>query len=462
MRRDESIRQRLLTWLLVPLGVLLFASAVTAYHLTLRAATEAYDRALLDPAVAIASRLRTQGGLTVLDVPPDVLEMLSVDSVDRTFFSVVRPDGTVLAGQADLPAPPELPAVGTTVHYDASYRGEPVRAAALRVPRADGSALVVVAETTLKRNRLLRQVLLSTALPEVLFLLLTAALVWHGVARGLAPLDELRAELAARSHRDLRAVPEEQAPREVRPVVHELNELLARLADSMENQQRFVANAAHQLRTPLAALQAQVESMRRERAAGKGDADLERLHAATRRIAHLAHQLLALARVEPGGVERLPPQPADLAALVAEAVDDWIGSADRGRIDIGFELEPARVLGEPFLLRELLANLVDNALRYTPSGGSVTVRTGVRDGVSFADVEDTGPGIPPAERERVFERFYRVKGAGGEGTGLGLAIVREIALRHGAQARVVTPASGSGTLVEVRFPSGGVRAAAAA
>jgi two-component system sensor histidine kinase TctE len=322
----------------------------------------------------------------------------------------------------------------------------------MTVPFADGAAQILVAETLVKRERMVRQLLASTALPEVAFFLVALGVVWYGVGRGLAPLEDLRAELAARAPRDLRPVAEEHAPLEVRPLVQALNDLLRRLGESIDAQSRFVADAAHQLRTPLAALQAQVDAARREAMPPELAATVDHLHAAARRAAHLARQLLTLASVEPSTGRPFEPEPTDLAAVTQARVADWLAHADAKAIDLGFELAPAPVAGEPNLLAEFAANLVDNALHYTPHGGEVTLRTGRRDGRVFLEVEDNGPGIPAAERGRVFERFHRVKGTPGEGTGLGLAIVREIAHRHGAAIEVGAAPSGRGTVITVSFP----------
>jgi two-component system sensor histidine kinase TctE len=312
---------------------------------------------------------------------------------------------------------------------------------------------VQIAETRAKRDRLARRALVSHAVPDALFFAVALGVVWFGVARGLAPLDKLRAELAARSHRDLRPVPEGQAPEEVRPLVRELNNLLARLAGAIETQERFVADAAHQLRTPLAALQAQVEAARRGPVPPELVPTFDQLLAATRRTAHLAGQLLTLAAVDPRAERPFQPEPIDLAELLQESVGEWVVRADAKRVDLGIELKAAPVSGESLLLRELAGNLVDNALSYAPAGSEVTVRTGLLADRPILEVEDTGPGIPPTEREVVFERFHRVKGSPGEGSGLGLAIVREIAHRHGATVAVETPPGGKGTVVRVVFPA---------
>ena len=314
--------------------------------------------------------------------------------------------------------------------------------------------MVQAAETLAKRERIAREVFFTHAAVEVLVFVVALAAVWLGVGRGLAPLEKLRAEIAKRSHRDLRPVEENQAPDEVRPLVRELNDLLGRLDRAIELQQQFVADAAHQLRTPLAALQAQVDAARCEPLTPQLDATVNQLDAAARRASRLTHQLLTLARVDPSAERPYAPQAGDLSELVQPDLSDWIFRADGKGIDFGFELEPAPVLAEPELVQELTANLLDNAIKYTPNGGVVTLSTGQRDGRSFLQVQDNGPGIPESERERVFERFHRVKGAPGNGSGLGLAIVREIVHRHGGNIELGRGARG-GTRIAAYFPQSG-------
>jgi len=240
------------------------------------------------------------------------------------------------------------------------------------------------------------------------------------------------------------------APIEVRSLIGALNQLLFRLNAAIASQQRFIANAAHQLRTPLAGLKTHAELARREQSGAELRSLLDMIAGETQRTSHLVNQLLTLARAEPA--EAPSGQPVNLHEIVGRDVRDWVQRAVAANIDLGFELEDAWTLGEPLLLRELAANLVDNALAYTQRGGSVTVRTGARGGESVFEVEDNGPGIPEAEREKVFERFYRLPATGGEGCGLGLSIVSEIAQRHNARVDLGQPAAGRGTLIRVLFP----------
>jgi two-component system sensor histidine kinase TctE len=270
------------------------------------------------------------------------------------------------------------------------------------------------------------------------------------VKRGLGPLESLSEEIKERSPRDLHPIDLAAAPEETRALLAALNGLLEQVAEASRNQQRFLANAAHQLRTPLAGLQAHTELALAQPLPKEVRAQLEQVHQATIRTARLANQLLALARAEPGA--RGDPSQVSLKGVVESEADSWVHQALARDIDLGFELESASVQGDAFLLREALANLVHNAIEYSPRGGHVTVRTGARNGHAFVEVEDDGPGIPAGERGRVLERFYRLPGTTGTGSGLGLAIVREIALGHGAGIELGEGAGAKGCRVAITFP----------
>jgi two-component system, OmpR family, sensor histidine kinase TctE len=335
---------------------------------------------------------------------------------------------------------------------------------AMLAPCGGQICTVQVAETINKRRKLARNIVLSSLVPELVITLATLVLVWFGVKRGLAPLEDLSNDIRARSARDLRSIDPGHAPDEARPLVSALNQLFGQVADSSTNQQRFLANAAHQLRTPLAGLQAHTEIALAQGVPEDIRAQLEQVHRATIRTARLANQLLALARAEPGGTRTDAVAPVNLRTLVEDVADEWVHRAMAREIDLGFELADAQVAGDALLLREALSNLIHNALEYSPAGARVTVRTGMRDAEAslggtrnqcpFLEVEDDGPGIPPAERERVLERFYRVPGTAGTGSGLGLAIVREIATAHGSALVIGAGEDGRGCKVGVTFPHG--------
>ena len=459
---QSSLRRHLTYWLLGPLLLLVAAGTFVSYRIALSAANKAYDSSLLDPVLAIASHLKRNGTRLELDLPSIAIEALRIDTEDRVYYSVLGAGGEeLIAGTARLPAPPERLTPGEHIYYDATLEGERVRVAARAVTVDNGgTAIVQVAETLIKRDKLVLELLVASAVPQVLIAIAAVTLLWFGIGLGLRPLHRLRDEIVARSPRDLRPFSERDKPQEVRSLVDALNQLLSRLNAAIASQQRFIANAAHQLRTPLAGLKTHAELARRERSTSELKPLLDMIAGETQRTGHLVNQLLTLARAEPG--ETPSGQPVNLHEIVGRDVRDWVQRALGKNIDLGFELEDAWTLGEPLLLRELAANLLDNALAYTQAGGSVTLRTAVRNGESVLEVEDDGPGIPEGEREKVFERFYRVAATGGEGCGLGLSIVSEIAGRHNARVDLGQPSAGRGTLIRAIFPRLAAQAAPAA
>lgn len=448
----RSLRGRLLRALLPPVAALLTFGALAQYFLALEPASEAYDQALGDIAIALAGRIDASGGRAQFDLPAAAEQALRTDKYDTIFYHVADADGRRLAGDPGLPAVPaaQRPEDGV-VAYEGLYQGRKVRVLALQVPCAGRSCTVRVAETMNKRQRLAGSIVLYSLVPELLVTVLALALLWVGVTKGLAPLEDLSREIRARNARDLRPIDPAHAPQEAQPLVAALNQLFGQVAEASGNQQRFLANAAHQLRTPLAGLQAHIEIALAQEVAPPLRAELEQVHRSAIRTARLANQLLALARAEPGGGRAGDFAATDLRAVVEGAADEWVHRALARDIDLGFDLAEAPVTGDALMIGEALANLIHNALEYAPGGGRVTVRCGTRDGHSFLEVEDDGPGIPEDERERVLERFYRVRGTPGEGSGLGLAIVREIAQAHGAQVAVGAGEGGRGCRVAIRF-----------
>jgi two-component system sensor histidine kinase TctE len=312
---------------------------------------------------------------------------------------------------------------------------------------------VRVAETKEQRVALAREFLLSVIMPQLLLILIAGVVVWHGVVRGLAPLERLQRALASRSHVDRRPVSAEGVPGEVRPLVRSINELLARLDGALTLQARFVADAAHQLKTPIAALRTQLDVALREREPGRLREAVEAAYPGLERLQRLASQLLSLARNEPEAAGAVARAPLDLNALGLEVATQWVPEALKRGIDLGFEpaQAPAMVRGDAARLRELLDNLLDNAVRYTRDHGRITVRVLAGPPPSL-EVSDDGPSIPPEERERVFERFHRLLGTSRDGSGLGLAIAREIARLHDAEIALRDDADGVGNTFSVAFP----------
>jgi two-component system sensor histidine kinase TctE len=323
-------------------------------------------------------------------------------------------------------------------------------------------ALVQVAETLDKRARLANDIIKGVILPQFIILPVILALVWFALSRGLSPLAQLQERIRARPPDDLSPIDSRQVPEEISPLVGSLNDMLARLAHTIAAQKRFIADAAHQMKTPLAGMRMQSELALRQVDPGEIHRSLEQLAKSSESATRLVNQLLALARAENQPHAGLAPEALDLAALARDVVQEWVQASfthgTRHEIDLGYEAvgEPPAIAGNALMLRELLSNLIDNAQRYTPAGGSVTVRVrGFQSAV--LEVEDTGPGIAPGERHRVFERFYRILGSNAPGSGLGLAIVREIAQQHGAEIEIVdnprnTNKKFPGSLFRLTFP----------
>jgi two-component system sensor histidine kinase TctE len=449
---QRSLRRILTGWLVWPLAVLIFVSALPHYYLATSAANRAYDNALLDPVLAIADYISREGSSVTVNLPPVAFDALRVDSRDRMLVQVRGPRNEVIAGNMRLPSPPEQMPSGGHLFYDARVDNERLRVAALHVPHPLGDIIVQASETYVKRDLIVLEILLAFMLSEVLVAAAAIGLVWYGIGRGLAPLEHLRDDIASRSLRDLRPVVAENKPAEVLPIVAAINQLLGRLEASIAGQQRFIANAAHQLRTPLAGLKTHGELALRQPSTVELHSLLEMIADETERTSHLVNQLLTLARAEPESIGQAYHTPVNLREIAGRAVQDWVPRAVAKNIDMGFELQDAWTYGEPLLMRELLANLLDNAIAYTQPGGSITLRTERRSGCAVMEVEDNGLGILPEERERVFERFYRAKGTPGNGCGLGLAIVSEITNRHGGRVKIETPPAGKGSLLRIELP----------
>ncbi|HEY0337291.1 MAG TPA: sensor histidine kinase N-terminal domain-containing protein [Burkholderiales bacterium] len=455
--KQPTLRRQVLAWLCGPLLVLWSVSSVIDYDIANRFVNLAYDRALLESALDIGRQVKVLQDRIYVDLPEIAVQMLQSRESGRLYYLVTGPKNEYITGEPDLPAPPD-PFSGRVNYYDETYHGRPVRIVTLQLPletgKSDGMVMVQVAENRSARNEFARQILFRMVLPQALLIIVTALTLWYAVGRGLSPLGALRREIENRSHRDLSALPEQQAPQEVRPLIHAMNQLLERLSLTLAAQQRFIADAAHQLRTPIAGLKTQTELALRQTPPGEAHATLRQLRSAAEQTTRLVNQLLSLARAEPTIGRAQASDIIDLRQLAREATTEWVPRAIERNVDLGFDADSqvAEVEGDPFLLREMLNNLLDNAVRYTHSGGQVTVRIARCSGGPMLSIEDNGPGIPDSERAHVFERFYRVLGTGAEGCGLGLAIVREIAQSHGAEVSLTPGAGGTGTIATIIFP----------
>ncbi|MDB5861259.1 MAG: histidine kinase [Ramlibacter sp.] len=460
MRRPEPrLQRKLLAWLLGPLFILLVLDTAAAYWTSLRFSHVAYDRALHEIAREVVLHVKPGTPQPRLELTESAEKVLLLDQEDRLYYRLAAQDGTPLGGDSNLPAPgPGLPRNGQPHFYGATLHGQEVRMVAAWMPIAEtpGAPLVQVqvAETVNKRTRLAWEMVANVVLPQLLLIVAATAVVWFGVSRGLQPLQRLRRAVSDRSHLDLSPIALEDVPGEVRPVVEEVNELMARLGRTFDFQNRFVADAAHQLKTPVSGLKAQIELALRESDPEQVRHSLAQLYISADRLSRLVRQLLSLARNEPGALDTVQLQPLDLHAFALEVSMEWVPLALRQNVDLGFEgvEEALTIAADSDRLRELINNLIDNAIRYTQEHGRVTVRTSrTPDGLAQLAISDDGPRIPVAERARIFERFHRLLGTQADGSGLGLAIVSEIATLHGARITLEEDTDGVGNTFSVFF-----------
>lgn len=464
-RPPGSLRNQLLRWLILPLVALVGLNAVSLYRDALDAADVAYDRSLLASTRALAERVSIRDGKVVANVPYVALDSFETDTLGRIYYKVTGLQGEVVSGYEDLPpVPKDVPRTdlypALVRFYHADYNGEPVRIAALLQPVYDdsmrGIALIQVGETLDARRALSRRILVGTLLRQALLVLAVATLVWFAVRLVLRPLMRLKNEVETRALSDLSNIDQALVHKEVRPLVAAMNGTMARMQDLIASQRRFIADASHQLRTPLAVLKTQAELALRENDAAAMRAIVGSIAGTTDAAIHLANRLLTLARIEHGSGSA-DKEPVSLATVAGQVGLELALPAVQKGIDLALEADDgveSTVHGQALLLHELVSNLVDNAIRYTPAGGSVLLRVGRQGSNVLLEVIDSGPGIAPAEADMVFMPFYRAQAtleANPGGTGLGLAIVRDIAHLHGA-AVTLDGAEGGGLKVSVLFP----------
>ncbi|MDD5296448.1 MAG: sensor histidine kinase N-terminal domain-containing protein [Rhodocyclaceae bacterium] len=455
----NSLFGEILDWLLAPLLFLWPITIVATHHIANKIADAPYDKSLADNVRAISRQVRTTEGRVQLYLPAPARALLHADEEDTVYYQVLGPGGELVSGDKDIPRPE---ASTGTAPADVLFRndeiqGDDVRIAWQFLPSGQKGRYIAVqvAETRAKRASLARKIASGVLLPQFVIIPLAVILVYLGLGRGIAPLNRLKRLIERRRPTDLAPINVEGVPDEVRPLIIAFNDMMARLEQTLNAQQRFIGDAAHQMRTPLTGLMMQAEVALMESDPAQVRACLERIAASAQRAAHLINQLLALARAESSFEQIHNVQKVDLEQVGLEVASDLTPAAMARHIDLGYEgvETPLTVDGNPLLLKEMAKNLLDNAIKYTPPGGKVTVR--VRhgeDGGPILEVEDSGIGIAEEERERVFERFYRVLGSGAEGSGLGLAIVNEIADLHQATVTLLPNPVSPGTVARVSFP----------
>lgn len=446
--------------LLLRLGALVLASlavdAIACYFTALHFSNLVYDRWLVDSARSLSQAVKIADGQTRFDLPAIGLQVFQFDEIDQTYFRVRTASGATIAGNAGLPF--EYPDNSSDLRLgDALMEGKPVRLVTTVINRQAAPAdrvYVDVGETLNKRSRLKNEILLAMATPQIALVAMALLFSWLGVSRGLKPITDLAAQIESRDHDNLTPVSESGLPREVQVLAARINELLARLNHALVAQRRFVADAAHQLRTPLAAVALHAERALRASDPETGKDALRTLNISVERAARLSQQLVSLARTEPEAIAVSDFKSLDLNVVARRAGEEWIPQALKRNIDFGLAVSdhPIWIRGNSSLLAELLSNLIDNALRYGGAHGRVTVRVDDYHGPTLK-VEDDGPGIPPPERAKVLQRFYRIPGSEGQGCGLGLAIVNDIAGLHNGRVQIDSLSRGKGTCIAVSFPA---------
>ena len=449
----NSLRAQLFAWVVLTLIGAICINLYLSFRSADATADLVTDRTLLSSARVIAEAVHVDGSGTVqIDIPPAALEMFDTGYGDRVFYQVVTAWGNLIAGFPDLPHPKR-----EQVGEDTTFRADGIRALMLNHPVVgldqDSTVSVTVAVTHNSQYAMRRRLWLSDFTKQLVLVLVAGLVTIIGLQRGLAPVLRLRDAVRERGRQRLDPLEPDMVQNELRPLVHALNDHMERVQNQMAAQRRFVSNAAHQLRTPLALISTQASVAARETDSSRRDEALLALRSSTWQVTRLASQLLTLSRAEPGS-RRPRNDTIELTDTARRVLENLAEEALRRNIDLGLETDetPVHIEGDGTMLREMLVNLVDNALRYTPAGGRVTVGVGRKDDTALLWVEDNGPGIPEAERAQVFERFYRIIGTEPEGSGLGLAIVREVVDGAGGSV-TLGEAAGGGLLVSVRLPA---------
>jgi two-component system, OmpR family, sensor histidine kinase TctE len=451
-REQRSLFGEILDWMLTPLLLLWPVSLVLTWLVAQGIAGKPFDRALEYNVSALAQLVTLQSGRMVFNLPQPARELLRADDTDTIYYQVLGLRGEFVSGERDLPLPPEGEAAlpGDVRLRDDTLKGTDIKVAYTWVkpdPANTRLALVQVAETLEKRSLLATEIIKGVMLPQFVILPLAVFLIWLALAQAIKPLHQLEERIRARRPDDMSPLDIEEVPLEIAPMAASVNDLLMRLKDSITTQKRFLADAAHQLKTPLAGLRMQADLAQREGAsADELKQSLRQIGRSSIRATHTVNQLLALARAE-GSASAMARQSCDLVALATEVIQDCLPRALDKHLDLGFEGPLAgshglKLEANPTLLKEMIRNLIDNAIAYTPSTlaapGVVTVRVSAREGQQplTLQVEDTGPGIAETEKDLVFQPFYRALGNEADGSGLGLSIVMEIASHHQAEVHL--------------------------
>ncbi|SEB22580.1 sensor histidine kinase [Variovorax sp. YR216] len=453
-----SLRASLLAWVMLPLAGAVAVDAWISHREARRTAVAVQDRLLLGSARIVAEQVHIEGDSFREHIPPAALELFEARDVDQILYRVTGSNGRLITGYAELGLPTSLLQPEVPYFFNASVRGQPVRVVAYSQPvvgAQDIEAVTVeIAQTLNGRDALTTDLWSHAILQQAVILTMTSALILLGLRQGLKPLLRLRDAVLARAPGELQPLALTDLSVELSPLVVAINDYAGRLERFAEAQRVFIQNASHQLRTPLTVITTQLSYALREDDPKAKTESLEALRDTVQQATRLVNQLLTLSTAEADEQGMLPRSVIALDAVVRRVHEDLAGHAQARNIDLGFESSAdasSDVLGHPLAVREVVVNLVDNAIRYTRPGGIVTTRLQARGPQLVLTVEDNGPGIPEALRGRVFERFYRIHDGDSGGSGLGLPIVQEFVARMGARLEMRTPAGGIGLAVDVIF-----------
>ena len=452
-----SLRARLLLWLLIPLSVLAILNVWFSRREAWLTATMVQDRLLLGSARIIAQQIQYEEGQLEVAIPPAALELFQSTDQDRVYYRIASGKGVLLSGYSELPPPPNSLRPEESLYFRAQVREQAVRVVAYAQPvfaaPGEGPVVIEVAQTYLGHQRMIQQILTTSLSQELWELALVATLAWLALRRSLKDIVGLRNKVRDRTPGSLEPLEPDPVPREILPLVEAINGYVQRLDSQLAVRSRFIANASHQLRTPFTILQTQASFGLKSPDPKQKNEALGAIFQEVRHGTRLVNQLLSLSIVEAGTQHPRPLSSVNLVDLIQRVLEEQASLAQSKGIDLGLDpqVDRAEVLASSSMLHELVGNLVDNALRYTPSNGVVTVSVRRTEESVVLQVEDNGPGIPIADRVRVFERFCRLREDDSPGCGLGLSIVQEIALALGAEVQLSDPATGTGLVVTVAF-----------
>jgi two-component system sensor histidine kinase TctE len=453
MNKATSLKSAIAYRLIIPVIIFIVLETALSYFVTLHYVEKTYDRWLLDSARSLVQEVEVTEHKVSVKLSDNALEIFTWDDVDTTFFKINAEKIGVIAGDSMLPDPLEAITENQPVYSDVSIDGQAIRMVSLLVPDTlPGKVYIHVAETLNKRQDMMTDILLTDLIPQILLTLLISLLLYEAINHGLAPLHKLADDISLRSPNDLSPIPETHVFSEVKTLTDTINRLLGKLSVAATSQQRFIANAAHQLRTPMAGLKLQAERAQREENILAMRPALSQIQNSADRVSHMITQLLALARSSPvEGSHQM--EKVDLYDLAKSVCIEWVPKALEKNMEISFTAtdRPCFVKGDSVLLTELLANLLDNAIAYGHRNGNIAVSL-TNHPILCLSIEDDGPGIQEFETNKIFERFYRIPGSSGDGCGLGLAIVKEIADLHQIKLLLFSSSNG-GTRIDLQFKS---------